>query len=270
LLGSATRLDSDAESVRHVTVSALLLLSVGVGLLLGGCGSGGPRPIVTEIQPFTPEEQVAWDQASTAEYRMRKGDIFDVYFKFYPEMDLKALSVLPDGRVSLPYIDTTMAEGLTVSALDSVITDKYAEEYLDPDLSLVIRSFGEFSVYVFGQVVNPGSVVIPYEHSNLLQILAKAGGFTGDAAKSEVLLVRVTPGGYLYRRLDLSHLEKRPFMTPEFLDLQPYDVIYVPQSAIGDLTYFRTNVLGTVLSVADLFWDIYAITNLDKVDRLIR
>ena len=270
MLGSATH---PGISVRHVwrrTIPVLFLLSTGVCLMAVGCASSGSRPVKVEIQPFTPEDQVAWDKASTAEYRLHRGDSFDVYFEFYPDQDQVGLVVLPDGRVSLPHIDTTMALGLTISQLDSAITSKYAEEYLDPELSIVIREFGEHVVYVLGEVIKPGAVILPYQNASVLQAVAEARGFTKEAAKSEVLHVRITPEGYQYRHLDLSHLEKRDFMTPEILDLQPYDVIYVPRSAIGDVAAFSNQVLSSVLSVADLFWDIYAISNIDKVDRLVR
>ncbi len=52
--------------------------------------------------------------------------------------------------------------------------------------------------------------------------------------------------------------------------LQAYDVVYVPKSKIGDFAYFTKNVLGGVLNISSLFWDVYAITNIDKVDRLVR
>lgn len=270
MLGSATQPENAVRQVWRLALPALFLVSAGICLTAGGCASSSFRSVNTEMQPFTPEEQLAWDQASTAEYRMHKGDVFDVLFEYYPDMDQIRMIVLPDGRVALPHIDRTMAVGLTISQLDSAITSRYAEEYLDPELSIVIREFGELSVYVLGEVFKPGSVILQRENASVLQAVAEAGGFTEDASMSEVLHVRITPEGYQYRHLDLSHLEKRAFMAPEIYDLQPYDVIYVPQSAMGDFSFFRRTMLAGVLSVGDLFWDIYAITNIDKIDRLVR
>lgn len=269
MLGSTIHPGNAVWRVRRLTLLALLL-AAGICLTAGGCASSGSPTVSTEIQPFTPEEQVIWDEASTAEYRLHKGDIFDVLFEYYPDMDQVSMMVLPDGHVSLPHIERTLAAGLTISQLDSAITGRYAEEYLEPVLSIVIREFGELSVYVLGEVQKPGSVILPFENASVLQAVAEAGGFTGEASTGEVLHVRVTPEGYQYRHLDLSHLEKRAFLAPEIYDLQPYDVIYVPQSTLGDFNDFRTSILAGVLGVGDLFWDIYALVNIDKIDRLVR
>ncbi len=224
----------------------------------------------TVVQPFTPEEQAAWDSSSDAVYRLRRGDVFDVLFKYYPDMDQRSVRVLPDGRVSLPHIATAKAVDLSIAEFDSLVTSMYAEDYMNPDLSIVIREFGSLQVYVFGEVNRPGAVVMPYEDGNVLQAIAAAGGFNDNASTSEVLHVRVTEEGYRYTKLDLSHLEKRMFMTSEVGDLRLYDMIYVPQSALGDLHYFQRSVLASAMSVTDIFWDVYAMMNLDKINQMVR
>lgn len=251
-------------------VARSFLLATCVCVIVGGCASSHPRPVRTEIQPFSDEEKAAWDRASGAEYRMRRGDVFDVFFDFNRELDQSDLTVLPDGRVSLPRIDSVKAVGLTISELDSALTSAYAVEYLQPDLSIVIRQLGELGVYVLGNVMMPDYVVLPQGHANILSAIALAGGFAGDASSGEVLHIRVTPDGYQYRHLDLSHLEKRAFMSPEVIDLQMYDIIFVPQSAMGDIVDFQHSVMGGLLSMGDLFWDVYALTNIDQVQTLVR
>ncbi len=54
------------------------------------------------------------------------------------------------------------------------------------------------------------------------------------------------------------------------MDIQGNDIIYVPRSGLGDLRYFGDTFLANALRVTDIFWDIYAINHLDKVDRLVR
>jgi len=247
----------------------LLMLAACAGCL-AGCASSGPRSVTSELQPFTPTEQQAWDNARNAEYKLRIGDVFDVYFEYYSDLDQSEVIVLPDGRISLPYIDSVSAVGLTISELDSAITANYAVDYLDPAMSIVIREFGEIMVYVLGEVNRPGLVILSPQNSNVLHAVSSAGGFTNNASTGDVLRMRVTPDGYLYSHLDLSHLEKREFMSLALTDIQHYDIIYVPRSTIGDIEVFNNRVLGTVLSVTSLFWDIYAIANIDKVDRLVR
>lgn len=245
--------------------SLVVLYALGL-LAFGGCASSeGPKPVVTEVQSFTPEEQAAWEAAKAAEYRVRVRDKLSVRFKYHTEMNLDNVLILPDGRITMPEIDSVVVSGLTVSQIDSTLTEFFGREYLDPDLSVLLSEFGTIGVYVLGEVNKPGYHQLSAETTSLIHAIAIAGGFHEDAATSEVLLMRVTPAGFVYRHMDLSHLEQRAFMSPELLDIQPYDVIYVPRSAIGDLTYFKRTILSTVLSVSDLFWDIYAVMNLEKV-----
>lgn len=259
---------SAAATKRRVPL--LLLSLVAILLLVGGCGSKGHPPLITQIQPFAPDEQEIWENSMNAEYRIRIGDSFDVVFKYHSNLDRKDLIVLPDGRISMLGVDPTRVVGLTITQLDSLLTSRYAVEYLDPDLSVIMRSIGQAVVYVLGEVQLPGATELAPTHNNVLQAIAEAGGYTAHASTSEVLLVRVTPEGYEYRRLDLSHPEKREFMSLAMVDLQAYDVIYVPRTGAGDFAYFSSYVLGSALRITDLFWDVYAITNLDKVDRLLR
>jgi len=237
----------------------------------GGCGSvSGRQPVRTEIQPFSAAEAELWSAASEAEYRFRVGDIFDVVFKYDPELDQKNVQILPDGRMSIAGFENVSVSGMTISRVDSMITAAYAKDYLTPDLTIILREFGKSFVYVLGSVTKPGEYNLPEFRGGVLQAIAAAGGFDKSASSSEVLLIRATAEGFLYRHFDLSHLEKRGLPSVEALDLRPYDIIYVPRSPIGDLAAFSDQVLGSVLRISQLFWDVYAITNLDKIDTILR
>ncbi len=258
------------SSERFVALSVLLVLLVISLFSLGGCASGGPKPAVMELQPFTAEEQAAWNTAKSAEYRVRARDKLRINFKYHPELNQDGILVLPDGRIRLPEVDGTEVAGFTLSQIDSTLTSLYGREYLDPDLTIMMVDFGHVGVYVLGQVQRPGYHLLSVETNSVVHAVAMAGGLTSDASSSEIMLMRVTSEGYVYRHLDLSHMEKREFMTANLMDIQPYDVIYVPRSTVGDIAYFRSTILSSALSITDLFWDVYAITNIDKVDRLVR
>ncbi|MBK9304304.1 MAG: polysaccharide export protein [bacterium] len=236
-----------------------------------GCGSvGGRQPVRTEIQPFSSSEAALWNAARSAEYTFRIGDVFDISFKYDKELDQKAVQVLPDGRMSISGFENVYVVGMTVSQVDSLITAAYARDYNAPDLTIILKEFGKSAVYVLGSVNRPGEYDLPEFRGGVLQAVAAAGGFDKTASSSEVLLIRATSEGFLYRLFDLSHLEKQGLPSAEALDLRPYDIIYVPRSAVGDLAAFSEQVLGSVLRFGDLFWDIYAISNLDKINSILR
>ncbi|HOX24768.1 MAG TPA: polysaccharide biosynthesis/export family protein [Candidatus Krumholzibacteria bacterium] len=247
---------------------SLLLLALG---LAAGCGSA-PSPVVrTDLVPFTPEQQTELARAKSAEYRLRNGDKLAIDFKYEDELDSTNLVILPDGRLTLPGgVDPVLARGLTVVELDSTLTACYALDYRDPDLSVIVENLGDLHVYVMGEVKQPGQVVLPPGGMGVLQAIAYSGGFDDDARPHETVVMRVTPGGFLLRQIDLSHLQRRGIPDMAALDLQPYDVIYVPRSAIGDFSYFSRSVLEGLVKVSQIFWDIYAIANIGRVETIWR
>jgi polysaccharide export outer membrane protein len=250
-----------------------VVLVVGGAVLAtcGGCGSTGVgSPVRTEIQPFSPSITESWNAARNAEYTFQAGDTFDVVFRYNKELDQKFVLVLPDGRMSISGFENTRVTGMTVAQVDSLMTEAFAKDYRAPDLTIIVKELGKRYLYVLGSVNKPGEYVLPSVGGGVLQAIAAAGGFDKTASSSEVLLIRATAEGFLYRHFDLSHLEKRGVPAAEALDVRPYDIIYVPRSPIGDLAAFTDQVLGSLLKFDQLFWDIYAITNLDKIDTILR
>ena len=83
----------------------------------------------------------------------------------------------------------------------------------DGDTIFVLRAE---SVYVFGQVKNPGAYLLRQDVTTVLQGLALAGGVTDRGAVSRVEIVRIVDGTQEKRRVQLSEV------------LLPGDTIVVP------------------------------------------
>ncbi len=250
--------------MRSRALASLLLV------VLCGCGSAGPRPPETQFRPFDEAERELAHQARSARYHIRPGDILSVDFQYMDDLDRAGIMVLPDGYISMPGVDGLRASGLTLAELDSALTAQFAPLYVSPDLSVVVDKLGSRKIYVLGEVNHPGLYELEAEGGDPIQAIAMAGGFTQDAAKSETILMRVGLEGFYFTRLDLAHLEQHGYPVLANMPLAANDVIYVPRSAVGDFAYFTKNVLGGALSVSGLFWDVYAIINIDKIDRVVR
>ena len=221
--------------------------------------------------PFTEAQQTELAQAQDAEYKLRPGDRIAIDFKYEDDLDSTDLLILPDGRVSLPGgVGPVMARGLSVTELNQTLMQLYARDYRYPQLSVVVEELADLDIFVLGMVRDPGVVKLPPGGMGVLQAIAAAGGFESSARSQETVLMRVTPDGFMLRQIDLSHLQRRGFLELAELDLQPYDVIYVPRSAFGDLKYFSDTVLVSLTNVSRLFWDFYAISNLNKVQNIWR
>jgi polysaccharide export outer membrane protein len=85
-------------------------------------------------------------------------------------------------------------------------------------------------VYVLGAVGRPGGFVLTNDREQLstLKILALAGGFTNTAKTDRAVIIRKDAQGQQHQvTLDLKKIEKRQ---AEDLQLQPSDILYVPQS----------------------------------------
>ena len=238
---------------------------------LSGCSTTASQAVRTEYIPYTPEQKSELIKASSAQYRIRPGDRLAVDFKYEDELDSTDLLVLPDGHLTLPGgVDPVSVKGLTVIELDHALTSAYAVDYRDPDLSVIVEKLADLQVYVFGQVKTPGMVVMPAGGLGVMQAIASAGGFHANARPQETVIMRTTPDGFMLRQIDLSHLEKRGIINFAALDLQPYDMIYVPRSPIGDFDYFSRTVIEGLVNITQIFWDLYAITHLSKVTNIWR
>lgn len=85
-------------------------------------------------------------------------------------------------------------------------------------------------VYVMGAVARPGGFVLTNDREKLttLKILALAGGFTSTARTDHAVVIRKDGQGKQYSvPLDLKKIQSRK---TEDLQLQPSDILYVPQS----------------------------------------
>jgi protein involved in polysaccharide export with SLBB domain len=85
-------------------------------------------------------------------------------------------------------------------------------------------------VYVLGAVTRPGGFVLTNDREQLstLKILALAGGYTNVAKTDRAVIIRKDAQGQQHEvALDLKKIQNRQ---AEDLQLQPSDILYVPQS----------------------------------------
>ncbi len=125
-----------------------------------------------------------------------------------------------DGLVKLPIIGTLKLEGLTLGQAENLLEKEYSKFYKD---AFVVAKYTNKRIIVLGGL---GGMVLPLENenTNLLEVLALAGGFNKDAKANNIRLLRGDlddPEIYL---IDLSTVEG---MKQSMVPVQPGDVIYV-------------------------------------------
>ncbi len=188
----------------------------------------------TVVQKPTPIPQAP--RASNQGYQIEPGDTLDVRFFYNPELNEEVM-VRPDGNISLPLVGETRAAGRTPGQLESDLKNSYSRELRQAAITVMVKGFAGQRVYVDGEVGAPQMVNIAGNLS-AMQAVASAGGFKESARKGEVIVIRragvqqpvVIP-------VNLEHAIAGTDTSQDIL-LQPYDVVYVPKSAIGEMNQF--------------------------------
>jgi len=134
----------------------------------------------------------AWAaQKALGDYRLGSGDKLKVIV-FGQENMSGEFSVAGDGNVSLPFIGSIRAGGLTVRELERKIVARLKPEYLkNPRVTVEVLNFRPFDI--IGEVQKPGSY--PYRDGmTVINAIAMAGGFTYRAKENEFRIKRATTG----------------------------------------------------------------------------
>lgn len=133
--------------------------------------------------------------AQAEEYMMCPGDRLDIVVAGHEDIstDVGAAGgkyiVRPDGRLSFPLIGELDITGKTVDAFTKELEKRLAEYIINPRVTVNIAQLGTTRVYVLGEVNKPGLYELEKSHK-VLDAIGKAQGFTKDAAKKKVFLVR--------------------------------------------------------------------------------
>ena len=243
----------------HILAAAGFLV-----FILMGCG-GGTRFIsnrdgkvergmlVLDSIPLRPDP---------AEYVIGHGDALDILFLYSSDLNQIDLKVRPDGRISLPYVGDIVAAGRPVSALDSIITARYAEIIVNPDVTVVVRDFRPSVIYALGEFSNPGGYDY-HEGMTLTSALAVGGGPNKSGKRNEVLVIRrVAPDRVIGIQVDINELlAGRRFDLD--IPLQAFDIIYVPKSSIARGQDFMLALKDIILTPMEIYLRGWQVANVE-------
>ena len=104
------------------------------------------------------------------------------------------VEVRMDGRISLLHIGDVRAAGMTLRQLADYLKKLYSSIYENPTVTTVLVQCNSRRYTVMGQVVTPGIFHLDFPIT-LVQAIARSGGFTEWAKKSDITVVR--QGNYL-------------------------------------------------------------------------
>jgi polysaccharide export outer membrane protein len=176
-------------------------------------------------------------QRRNPRYQLCKSDVFDLDFPFTPEFNQTAVTVQPDGYVTLRGVGDLHVEGLTVPEATQALRTAYAKILHDPVITIALKDFNKPYFIASGQVAHPGKFDLRGD-TTVTQGLAIAGGITDTAKHSQVLLFRrVSSDWYEVKTINVKRLMLAKDLN-EDLHLQPGDLLFVPTSTIAKVKRF--------------------------------
>jgi polysaccharide export outer membrane protein len=163
--------------------------------------------------------------AAEKTYHIGPGDVIEI--SVWKDTDLsRTLVVPPDGIIAFPLIDTVKVTNLTVADLKKVVAEKLSEFVPDATVTVMLIEINSLKAYVIGKVNTPGMYAITLD-TNVMQILAQAGGLTPFASDGNIKILRQKGGKIIKIPFDYGEVEKGKNLMQNIL-LQPGDVVVVP------------------------------------------
>lgn len=183
-------------------------------------------------------------------YRLGPEDVISVDVFNQERYSRKGITIPPSGRVSLSLIPGgVFVNGKTVDEVAAIITKKYDEYIIDPQVTVSLDKASSYRYSVIGDVGQPG-IRLMNHRMTVTEALAEAGGVLSSGDKSKVVVLRRQTSGVLAQiNVNVSAIYKGKAADNTFL--VPGDQIVVPGNKLKKIK----EILGftQVLSFARVF-----------------
>lgn len=178
-------------------------------------------------------------------YRLGPEDVISVEVFNQERYSRKGIIVPPSGRVSLSLIPGgVFVNGKTVEEIAQIITKKYDEYIIDPQVTVSLDKASSYRYSVIGDVGQPG-VRLMSHRMTVTEALAEAGGVLSTGDRSKVYVLRRQPTGVMAPiMVNVSAIYKGK--AADNVYLVPGDQIVVPGNKMKKVREWLsfTSVLG--------------------------
>jgi polysaccharide biosynthesis/export protein len=200
-------------------------------------GKANVRETATANSAPTTSVPVPQFQQRDPRYRIAASDSFDLTFPLSPEYNQLAITVQPDGFVTLYGVGDVKVQGLTIPELTDTLRKAYGGILHDPIISIVLKDFNKPYFIADGQVGHPGKYDLRAE-TTLTQAIAIAGGFTDAAKHSQVVLFRRVSDAWVSTQVfDIKKMEAKGDLREDPY-MHPGDTLFVPKNRISKIAPF--------------------------------
>jgi polysaccharide export outer membrane protein len=269
------------ELRRHLPSSGgvrggLRALVVGCCLaLVVGCGASARKDFDLNrgeaVDDSAAAEVFGWDDWVTSaddssatewNYAVGEGDRLEITFFSHPEQNRHVI-VRPDGRISMPFVGEIQAAGRSATVIGEELEEKYASVLIDPVVDVIVHETGA-RFYVIGEVRTPGEFAFNRPVS-LLQAVARAGGYSGNARLNSFVLMRRLENGQSVAAV----LNFREYMQLKDrrgdIALRPFDIVWVPTDAITRMDNVAKKAFSGILGAQEIVIQGWSLANFEEV-----
>ena len=196
-------------------------------LFIYGCATTGEQQKNNEYM----EEQIPVPKVQLSEFIVGPGDSLEIQVWRHPDLT-RGIEVQSNGVISYPLIGDVKVAGMSLADFQHLITQHLSEYIVNPQVTVQVRVPKSQKVFVLGEVRRPGVYLLD-SPMTALEAIAQAGGFTLEAKKRKVFLVRQQQGGGSEPVfLNIDSTMKGQDMEQN-VKLQRGDILYVPPSNLA-------------------------------------
>ncbi|HET7708183.1 MAG TPA: polysaccharide biosynthesis/export family protein [Sphingomicrobium sp.] len=223
--------DTVATEMASFVSRFLAIACLAAATMLTGCADKRGGPI-----PYAPSDFGTPDAPSVAsldaDYKIAPMDTLAV--RVFRMADLTGdYEVDLAGKISMPLIGEIRAVDMTTAQLDSELTRRLGEKYLEsPDVSVGIKSSTSRVVTVDG-AVNKSGAYPAIGPLSLMQAVALAGGLSPDANARRVAIFRQINGRRQAAAFDLTSIRRGEMADPRIF---AGDIVVVDGSSVKAAT----------------------------------
>jgi polysaccharide export outer membrane protein len=168
---------------------------------------------------------VSSGQSDEVAYQIKPGDVLSISVWGEEQLQREAL-VTPDGGFSFPLVGHLNARGRTADQVQQIVRDRLRNYLSDPVVTVSLQEINGNTIYVIGQVNNPGEFVMK-RSVDVMQALSMAGGTTTFASLNDILILRRQPAGQVALPFRYSDII-RGRRLEQNIELESGDVVVVP------------------------------------------
>jgi polysaccharide export outer membrane protein len=164
--------------------------------------------------------------AAKSDYIIGTDDVLNVSVWKEPDLS-RAVTVRPDGKITMPLIGDVTAGGLTTQQLQQNLNQGLQNYVSDPAVTVSVQESRSQKFNIVGQVQKPGAYIITTPVT-VLDAISMAGGFREWAKEKKIYVLRTGPDGreqrlaFNYKNVIKGHhIEQN-------IQIQPKDTVVVP------------------------------------------